>query len=114
MRISDWSSDMCSSDLTERETVYPSWQATRRGIGPIHSSGCISRQRTPSDQARPNPSRRSGERRAAKEGVCTCRYRLSLYQENTTHQHVPMNTTYIRQLKLILIILPYYINRKTL
>src|SRR3546814_12359418 len=98
MRISDWSSDVCSSDLratadTDRilwqlrrihdETVLRSilprvecarpqhdllWNTRRRRTGP-----CMARRGAASEQGK----RRSEERRVGKEGVSTCRSRWS-------------------------------------
>src|SRR3546814_3967041 len=61
MRISDWSSDVCSSDL-------PSWPVPRPSI---ISRGLRCSRRV--DQAR------SEERRVGKECVSTCRSRWSPY-----------------------------------
>src|SRR3546814_15136444 len=86
MRISDWSSDVCSSDLSARPRQarapqnggqpgnggdpYPNDRDRRRG-----------EQRRPLDQPRaaklPLCHVRSEERRVGKECVSTCRYRWS-------------------------------------
>src|SRR3546814_4262600 len=66
MRISDWSSDVCSSDLTARRARRKSsveMPPRVRGHWPVPSS----------------PSRRSEERRVGKECVSTCRSRWSPY-----------------------------------
>src|SRR3546814_1900773 len=66
MRMSDWSSDVCSSDL--------SWWAIRSENSVKAKSGC--------NQIRPSGARcaaRSEERRVGKECVSTCRYRWSPY-----------------------------------
>src|SRR3546814_7055523 len=60
MRISDWSSDVCSSDL-RRRSACPT---------PISSPRGWNRGRSP---------RRSEERRVGKECVSTCRSRWSPY-----------------------------------
>src|SRR3546814_2906493 len=66
MRISDWSSDVCSSDLTVgQRLVLPSGANTPANV-PILSSG---------GGAPP----RSEERRVGKECVSTCRSRWSPY-----------------------------------
>src|SRR3546814_16661635 len=73
MRISDWSSDVCSSDLLA---------STRKA-----SSKRASRTATTRFWAR---SRRSEERRVGKECVSTCRSRWSPYhykKNQTSHQH---------------------------
>src|SRR3546814_3312568 len=68
MRISDWSSDVCSSDLG-RDAIEP---VTAR-----HEHRCAGRQhRRPARQLR---ARRSEERRVGKECVSTCRSRWSPY-----------------------------------
>src|SRR3546814_1863204 len=59
MRISDWSSDVCSSDLVELHSLTP----LPRGAGPRRSE----------------LSTRSEERRVGKECVSTCRSRWSPY-----------------------------------
>src|SRR3546814_1578142 len=80
MRISDWSSDVCSSDLIRRD-----------GEGSEGSRGVEDRRRVRQD-ARPRKPRqaeranegsgragRSEERRVGKECVSTCRSRWSPY-----------------------------------
>src|SRR3546814_7294841 len=63
MRISDWSSDVCSSDLAYRlRETYP-----RK----VHLS--------PKDRSIKNRRTRSEERRVGKECVSTCRSRWSPY-----------------------------------
>src|SRR3546814_2095304 len=66
MRISDWSSDVCSSDLPllEVEPRIPRRIRIQRTLNPVR----ISRSR-----------RRSEERRVGKECVSTCRSRWSPY-----------------------------------
>src|SRR3546814_8516396 len=66
MRISDWSSDVCSSDLLSRTTG-------KRGTGDEFSSA-TGRRRAASC---PRPGGRSEERRVGKECVSTCRSRWS-------------------------------------
>src|SRR3546814_8035899 len=72
MRISDWSSDVCSSDLMRRA-------APRRapaGVGkPVRNAKCLT---TSYDVPRRRPAR-SEERRVGKECVSTCRSRWSPY-----------------------------------
>src|SRR3546814_17171998 len=85
MRISDWSSDVCSSDLPARLNASRLSQATR-----VRSS-------------QPRSAARSEERRVGKECVSTCRSRWSPYHSKknqfkrhvtnfplpSTHQHYP-------------------------
>src|SRR3546814_2317590 len=66
MRISDWSSDVCSSDLGHRS---PCPSPRRPNPGPIPNPGHSSRKR----------NLRSEERRVGKECVSTCRSRWSPY-----------------------------------
>src|SRR3546814_8204833 len=87
MRISDWSSDVCSSDLRETSLFRPSiqreWEAcTRMTAAPRHISelgtAAFLLPRSISRRGR-KPSRRSEERRVGKECVSTCRSRWSPY-----------------------------------
>src|SRR3546814_10856112 len=89
MRISDWSSDVCSSDLGDRARPLPRGRRgpprlprdrreghphQREGRGPPLRDGGRRLQR-------PHPPRdvRSEERRVGKECVSTCRSRWSPY-----------------------------------
>src|SRR3546814_7847109 len=76
MRISDWSSDVCSSDLLiaaaqpKRDYYLQSWRGNRLfelGLGPVALAFCAASQT------------RSEERRVGKECVSTCRSRWSPY-----------------------------------
>src|SRR3546814_9428356 len=84
MRISDWSSDVCSSDLAIRRTPTGCLSATRS----THSRPpreCVEHARTidevgaRQDQRRVRGPERSEERRVGKECVSTCRSRWSPY-----------------------------------
>src|SRR3546814_11171981 len=90
MRISDWSSDVCSSDLDVGEKGQ-----IEVGAGARHDQ----QHRDPSDQefdeqahAPGNPAvaglgdLRSDERRVGKECVSTCRSRWSPYHKNKTNE----------------------------
>src|SRR3546814_1639175 len=92
MRISDWSSDVCSSDLAEIKAEAASWQVP--GIDP-DTGEATTRAGLPTDRfpsPYPNnvaaaaannnavpPDLRSEERRVGKECVSTCRSRWSPY-----------------------------------
>src|SRR3546814_18136753 len=70
MRISDWSSDVCSSDLqrTALATLTPNCAAAPRADRPDANRAT-------------NAPYRSEERRVGKECVSTCRSRWSPYHE---------------------------------
>src|SRR3546814_10759082 len=69
MRISDWSSDVCSSDLGTEEILCARFRQHLR-------SGHAERPRV---RAAGRRERRSEERRGGKECVSTCRSRWSPY-----------------------------------
>src|SRR3546814_4210096 len=73
MRISDWSSDVCSSDLTR--VHHAEQDAARFRVQPVE--GALGEQLVsdPLDAK----GRRSEERRVGKECVSTCRSRWSPY-----------------------------------
>src|SRR3546814_3251489 len=75
MRISDWSSDVCSSDLPRPD----SRAAPARGCRRPRRASAPSRQGSRSGSAE-TTSPRSEERRVGKECVSTCRSRGSPYQ----------------------------------
>src|SRR3546814_17849755 len=91
MRISDWSSDVCSSDLAElkladritmrsadaRQPGAPTAQADLIFLDPPYRSGLGSQALTGMDAH--GWLKRSEERRGGKEGVSTCRSRWSPY-----------------------------------
>src|SRR3546814_5277149 len=89
MRISDWSSDVCSSDLRPRapdvvlkgRTSPPSLKAVRRRRVQFEETcdGGASSSRRRATEARPvrGDVRRSEERRVGTECVSTCRSRWS-------------------------------------
>src|SRR3546814_6679378 len=66
MRISDWSSDVCSSDLSQRRSAGPDLESRASAVP-------CSRRRTSKAVSR------SEERRVGKECVSTCRSRWSPY-----------------------------------
>src|SRR3546814_19246832 len=77
MRISDWSSDVCSSDLLRRDdllrAVQPGSRATQRQSSWAGVESVRPRQIKTLDPLR------SEERRVGKECVSTCRSRWSTY-----------------------------------
>src|SRR3546814_7505817 len=88
MRISDWSSDVCSSDLFRQSILPPSPPLLEVGIPVRTHSGLLLKRvdgRTSVPLAITNqrdigyfrPIRRSEERRVGKECVSTCRSRWS-------------------------------------
>src|SRR3546814_20341109 len=96
MRISDWSSDVCSSDLDFAETVVPELEPAIGGEHPerleqiVEGRGADAQQRVArarklhllgailEHQQQPAIGR-SEERRVGKECVSTCRSRWSPY-----------------------------------
>src|SRR3546814_16051295 len=98
MRISDWSSDVCSSDLTA-EALWPG--APPLDVPPrnalIPEPPRIDLNATPILPERPAPSlapppdadavARSEERRVGKEGASTCRAWWAPHHAHTTNVH---------------------------
>src|SRR3546814_5941060 len=80
MRISDWSSDVCSSDLARIQQVRVFRTDQRRG-GTVRitrvAGADVAQYRI--ERCRLARVRRSEERRVGKEGVSTCRSRWSPY-----------------------------------
>src|SRR3546814_12900135 len=102
MRISDWSSDVCSSDLRRRHPAAdacartPVTARTRRLPAPRRLRGRVRRGR---EDDRP---RRSEERRVGKECVSTCRSRWSPYHYKKKKKQITykqLYTIYQRQYK---------------
>src|SRR3546814_3386818 len=69
MRISDWSSDVCSSDLWQGRAVDGQCRDRHRARQSVDRDGA----------ARTDDRARSEERRVGKECVSTCRSRWSPY-----------------------------------
>src|SRR3546814_2327281 len=84
MRISDWSSDVCSSDLASMLAIK---RASRFGRGPVITDveigftllGYLGNASTELARWRAHDLARSEERRVGKECVSTCRSRWSPY-----------------------------------
>src|SRR3546814_8768722 len=84
MRISDWSSDVCSSDLTPRGRYRMSPGrmticCATRPFMPVICSGVKSEGRMPGEKVASLKRPRSEERRGGKECVMTCRPRWAPY-----------------------------------
>src|SRR3546814_1149242 len=85
MRISDWSSDVCSSDLLHRQKHVDEGlpgDADEKGADQIDDLRVLQRgrqRRYPGPVLRGVPVARSEERRVGKECVSTCRSRWSPY-----------------------------------
>src|SRR3546814_15307448 len=113
MRISDWSSDVCSSDLHDPAssiTCYTREEATcripgertadvgertgREATGPGARPGQRPRRERRGGDRPCRQTRRSAERRVGKECVRTCRYRWSPYHDKTHSLHTPNHNTH--------------------
>src|SRR3546814_14345259 len=86
MRISDWSSDVCSSDLNPTEEIRTvSEVALENGVVEVRgrdAHGAVKRSTEEQPkiiQDQYDPDERSEERRVGKECVSTCRSRRSPY-----------------------------------
>src|SRR3546814_1050180 len=86
MRISDWSSDVCSSDLPQRralDTFVGARLARYEDNAACEKARCLHRGQALLPQIKPSPQGfvlgRSEERRVGKECVSTCRSRWSPY-----------------------------------
>src|SRR3546814_20649561 len=105
MRISDWSSDVCSSDLPEFSAMLDSAIAGGND-GEIDTVVKYAGRRAPWAQdamkKRVNAWRtdrrlRSEERRVGKEGVSKCRYRWSPVTEKKTKKQKQLRSSYYNQ-----------------
>src|SRR3546814_5276598 len=83
MRISDWSSDVCSSDLLRAANCgadHERRRAVPRREGPLGGQRSTRSDKRGGSMTLPKyASRRSEERRVGKECVSTCRSRWSPY-----------------------------------
>src|SRR3546814_11002697 len=109
MRISDWSSDVCSSDLAiaalarlgDVRVVELALQPAggRRGapLGGLHPDLEAAPREVASGRAAPaapRPATRTDERRVGKERVSTCRSRWSpLHKKKQQHKQTTLTTT---------------------
>src|SRR3546814_5466286 len=79
MRISDWSSDVCSSDLLDLMVRSGIWRRLREArIYPVVTAQTITYRKS-LELGQRFTVERSEERRVGKECVSTCRSRLSPY-----------------------------------
>src|SRR3546814_8516018 len=82
MRISDWSSDVCSSDLVHSASVSAtastSAKRSRSIVTPLSAKQTVGRSGNSGADTRLTPMR-SEERRVGKECVSTCRSRWAPY-----------------------------------
>src|SRR3546814_15340088 len=93
MRISDWSSDVCSSDLAPGARLKGSsgrhCQAEKSGQARAqHHGNDIPLEKLHPGERNGRKRGRSEERRVGKECVSTCRSRWSPYQTTKTTQHI--------------------------
>src|SRR3546814_7857673 len=83
MRISDWSSDVCSSDLFRADQAHHHQFRRSRCRPPPRQfrqpDAALSREQTDARSAGSDRQGRSEERRVGKECVSTCRSRWSPY-----------------------------------
>src|SRR3546814_1149292 len=81
MRISDWSSDVCSSDLSRPDPAADAHREIHREPRSAHRQEVARAVRGayPQKAARHRADHRSEERRVGKECVSTCRSRWSPY-----------------------------------
>src|SRR3546814_4728273 len=80
MRISDWSSDVCSSDLWPMRLQQPRLGLDLRRVSLADQGVRLALESGDMGQASPTrPAGRSEERRVGKECVSTCRSRWSPY-----------------------------------
>src|SRR3546814_11509564 len=107
MRISDWSSDVCSSDLSTK-THGPACGQCCAGSRKAASIRCLPKPRIVLRGIRATPSRsasRSEERRVGKECGSTCRYRWSPYQykkkSHNTYTVIKRNATTNKETNII-------------
>src|SRR3546814_12965002 len=82
MRISDWSSDVCSSDLKPQSSAFENPSGSVEAWRPERCGRITVPIATPNIPSGNSSSRsRSEERRDGKECVSTCRFRWSPHHE---------------------------------
>src|SRR3546814_15759855 len=111
MRISDWSSDVCSSDLMDKpkigcmERLPPetepiqqfAWPGATARIERVAEQRMAAGRHMDADLMgvaglQPTFDHRSEERRDGKECVSTCRYRWAPYHQKKKDKHIHNNT----------------------
>src|SRR3546814_17896247 len=101
MRISDWSSDVCSSDLTREQHQQSVGIDDLAGAGDHAQTIAIAIEGHAQVGAglthREEPVFRSEERRVGKEGVSTCRSRCAPYHSHKKYSHTPCHPIYHHQ-----------------
>src|SRR3546814_4526555 len=87
MRISDWSSDVCSSDLQFQrgQSRRPRRRVGAREPRLPHHRPALEHRPCQHHRAEDHRADRSEGRRVGKECVSTCRFRWSPYHIKTTH-----------------------------
>src|SRR3546814_14185198 len=91
MRISDWSSDVCSSDLAASGADKPSAAHDRSGEHRTTAgSACACELRRARCRDFRSERNRSEERRVGKECVSTCRSRWSPYHYKKKYKNISM------------------------
>src|SRR3546814_14608739 len=92
MRISDWSSDVCSSDLVGRGGGGSAVGRGAPSSTSLRVSGAVERVGRAFPRAVGAGGARSEERRVGKECVSTCRSRWSPYtlKKNAKNMHVTL------------------------
>src|SRR3546814_18621121 len=106
MRISDWSSDVCSSDLVVGPAVPPEPVVGLVAAGGLTTEDGVAQRGQVADrgleravrvaeagEGEGGPGVRSEERRVGKECVRTCRSRRSPYNEKKNNRQRIMRTT---------------------
>src|SRR3546814_17360722 len=84
VRISDWSSDVCSSDLPPGRCAIDACRPNQATSGPAPAAVASARAATPT---RRGHCQSSEERRVGNECVSTCSSRWSPYHETKIHIH---------------------------
>src|SRR3546814_15197263 len=108
MRISDWSSDVCSSDLRQRcragqrRLVVVFQRGDQRAVAGAFVQDFMEAPVDLAPGARVDGDVRSEERRVGKECVSTCRTRWSPYQYNKkSTEHYRKISTQCDNIKLL-------------